>query len=292
LSKDLKEKLCKSWANTLVVLLLGRNIGYAYLYHIVRSMWKPTNPMHIIDLDKGCFMVKFADEQDYFKALMGGPWMILDDYLVVHQWSHDFCVFDSLPAKMVVEVQFPLMPVQYYHSRILISLGDLLGRTVKIDYNTQHAERGKFARLVVEIDLNEPLAPVIKLYDSWQDVEYENLLSLCFCCGKVGHLLADFPSSWLAQAVITPEVHHPESTSPKSSVRPSLPSLDCFGPWMVVTRKSRWPGKKVLFSRKKIPNYLLSEKERRRNLIKTRAMKKEGKKPLAKIQLPPSSSNK
>ncbi|CAN1152785.1 hypothetical protein LINPERHAP2_LOCUS18978, partial [Linum perenne] len=184
LSKDFKEKLCKPWANTLIVRLMGKSIGYAYLCHRLRSMWKPINHMHIIDLDKGCFMVKFSYEKDYFKALTGGPWMILDHYLVVHQWSPDFRVSDSLPAKMVVWICFPLMLVQYYHAQILTSLNNLIGRTVKIDFNTQNAERGKFARLAVEIDLNEPLTPTIDLDGCRQDVEYENLPALCFDCGK------------------------------------------------------------------------------------------------------------
>ncbi|CAN1751191.1 hypothetical protein LINPERHAP1_LOCUS4255 [Linum perenne] len=167
-------------------------------------MWKPVNHIHIIDLDKGCFMVKFADEKDYFKALTGGPWMILDHYLIVHQWSPDFRVSDSLPAKMVVWVRFPLMPVQYYHAQILTSLGNLIGRTIKIDFNTQHAERGKFARLAVEIDLNEPLVPTIELDGCRQDVEYENLPA-------------------------------------ESPIRPPEAAPDSFGPWMIVTRKSRRP---------------------------------------------------
>ncbi|CAN1153312.1 hypothetical protein LINPERHAP1_LOCUS368 [Linum perenne] len=29
-------------------------------------------------------MIKFSYEQDYFKALTGGLWMILDHYLIVH----------------------------------------------------------------------------------------------------------------------------------------------------------------------------------------------------------------
>ncbi|CAN1795057.1 hypothetical protein LINPERHAP1_LOCUS20483, partial [Linum perenne] len=243
LSKEFKDKLCKPWVNTLVVRLLGKSIGYSYLCHRLRSMWKPANPIHIIDLDKGCFMVKFGDEHDYFKALTGGPWMILDHYLVVHQWTPDFRVSDSLTAKMVVWVRFPLMPVQYYHAQILTLLGNLLGRTVKIDYNTQHAERGKFARLAVEIDLNEPLAPMIKLDGCWQDVEYENLPALCFTCGKVGHLLAECPSSSPTVGPATQELPQPALPSPEMGIRPALPSPDSFGPWMVVTRKSRRPRK-------------------------------------------------
>ncbi|CAN1259077.1 hypothetical protein LINPERPRIM_LOCUS10068 [Linum perenne] len=239
LSKEFKDKLCQPWTNTLVVRLLGKRIGYSYLCHRLRSMWRPNNPIHIIDLDKGCFMVKFGAEQDYFKALTGGPWMILDHYLVVHQWSPEFRVSDSLPAKMVVWVRLPLMPIQYYHAQVLTSLGNLLGRTVKIDYNTQHAERGKFARMAVEIDLNQPLAPVIKLDGVWQDVEYENLPALCFTCGKVGHLLDDCPSSRPSHSSTAIVVPNQPAGSSESSVRPPLPSPDNFGPWMVVARKSR-----------------------------------------------------
>ncbi|CAN1170302.1 hypothetical protein LINPERPRIM_LOCUS321 [Linum perenne] len=200
LSQEFKEKLCKPWASTLVVRLLGRSIGYSYLCHRLRSMWKPISHMHIIDLDKGCFMVKFADEQDYFKDLTGGPWLILDHYLVVHQWSPDFRVSDSLPAKM-------------------------------------NAERGKFARLAVEINLDELLAPLIDLDGHRQDIEYENLPDLCFECGKVGHLLEVCPITHPPSS--TPPVDQQISPPQSSSERPAAASPNCFGPWMVVKRKSR-----------------------------------------------------
>ncbi|CAN1744016.1 hypothetical protein LINPERHAP1_LOCUS1987 [Linum perenne] len=173
------------------------------------------------------------------RLLRGGPWMILGHYLVIHQWTPEFRVSDSLPAKMVVWVHFPLMPVQYYHSEILTSLGNLIGKTVKIDYNTQHAERGKFARMAVEIDLNEPLAPSIELDGAWQVIEYENLPDLCFNCGKVGHESSCYPAL------------HPLPVSDSQAVRqvsapshqPPPLSPDGFRPWMTVTRKPRRPPK-------------------------------------------------
>ncbi|CAN1318128.1 hypothetical protein LINPERPRIM_LOCUS30686 [Linum perenne] len=49
------------------------------------------------------------------------------------------------------------LPIHFYHAQVLNSLGNLIGKTVKTDFNTQRAERGKFARVSIEIDLNEPL---------------------------------------------------------------------------------------------------------------------------------------
>ncbi|CAN1339568.1 hypothetical protein LINPERPRIM_LOCUS38538, partial [Linum perenne] len=134
-------------------------------------------------------------DKDYFKALTGGPWMILDHYLIVQQWNPSFRVSNKLPSKMVVWVRFPHMPIQLYHKEVLISLDNLVGKTIKIDYNTQSAERGKFARIAVEIDLSEALVPGIDLDGAWQRIEYENLPNLCFECGKVGHLLDSCPTS-------------------------------------------------------------------------------------------------
>ncbi|CAN1170988.1 hypothetical protein LINPERHAP2_LOCUS29303 [Linum perenne] len=89
--------------------------------------------------------------------------------------------------KMVVWVRFPHLPIHFYHPQVLPSLGNLLGRTIKIDFNTQRAERGKFSRIAIEIDLSEPLAPVVELDGNLQKIEYENLPDLCFECGMVGH---------------------------------------------------------------------------------------------------------
>ncbi|CAN1855899.1 hypothetical protein LINPERHAP1_LOCUS41896, partial [Linum perenne] len=76
ISDTLKTKLCKPWVNTVIIRLLGKSIGYSYLCHRLKSMWKPMGSMHIVDIDRDCFLVKFSCEQDYFKALTAGPWKV------------------------------------------------------------------------------------------------------------------------------------------------------------------------------------------------------------------------
>ncbi|CAN1165922.1 hypothetical protein LINPERHAP2_LOCUS26434 [Linum perenne] len=193
--------------------------------------------MHVVDLDRSCFMVKFANEQDYFKALTEGPWMIFDHYLIVHPWDPSFRVSANLPTKMVVWVRFPHVPIQFYHPQILTSLGNLIGRTVKIDANTQRADRGKFARLAVEIDLKAPLIPVVNLDGALQPVEYENIPTLCFSCGKVGHEASLCPLSIQGNT-------EKESRSSSAGIEGLVgtaealtPVNEGFGPWMIVTRQ-------------------------------------------------------
>ncbi|CAN1142693.1 hypothetical protein LINPERHAP2_LOCUS13202 [Linum perenne] len=76
LSQGFKEKLCKPWTNTVVIRLIGKSVGYSYLCNRLRSMWKPSSSMQVIDVDLNCFMVRFGEEKDYFRALTGGPWRV------------------------------------------------------------------------------------------------------------------------------------------------------------------------------------------------------------------------
>ncbi|CAL1367949.1 unnamed protein product [Linum trigynum] len=138
---------------------------------------------------------------------------------------------------MVVWVQFPGLPVHFYHKELLFTMGNLLGRSIKLDYHTQHQQRAKFARMAVEVDLSKSLVPRIRLDGRWQKVEYENLPVVCFDCGIVGHTNVSCPtrdrganreadSGALATTLILAGEASPEANA-------------SFGPWMVVSRKSR-----------------------------------------------------
>ncbi|CAN0915195.1 hypothetical protein LINGRAHAP2_LOCUS28987 [Linum grandiflorum] len=115
----------------------------------------------MVDLESEVFLAIFEDPADYFHALTGGPWTILDHY------------------KMVVWVRFPRLPYHYYHCDVLNGLGDLIGKTIRLDNRTRNSARGKFARIAVEIDLSVPAPKCVFVDGFWQVVEYENLPSFC-----------------------------------------------------------------------------------------------------------------
>lgn len=62
-----------------------------------------------------------------------------------------------------------------------------MGKPIRVDYATNHLTRARYARVCVEIDLTKPILSKVWVGNHWQTILYENLHSLCFHCGRVGH---------------------------------------------------------------------------------------------------------
>jgi hypothetical protein len=84
-------------------------------------------------------------------------------------------------------VRIPDLPIEYYDTKVLHFIGNRIGKTVKVGKNTLFQERGKYARICVEVELNKPLLAMFELKDRIYKIEYEGLHMLCFTCGRFGH---------------------------------------------------------------------------------------------------------
>ncbi|CAI0627582.1 unnamed protein product [Linum tenue] len=135
-------------------------------------------------------------------------------------------------------VQFPALKVHFYHKEILTTLGNLIGRTIRLDFHTLTVQRAKFARIAVEVDLSKPLVPRIWLADAWQKVEYENLPEVCFECDRIEHSSTLCPKLQTAKspAILAITSGETQATEAAQATEESNPG---FGPWMLVSCKSR-----------------------------------------------------
>lgn len=58
---------------------------------------------------------------------------------------------------------------------------------MRIDTHIATETRGRFERLCIQISYDRPLIKLIKVGGISQPVQYEELNSLCFSCGRAGH---------------------------------------------------------------------------------------------------------
>ncbi|KAI9084010.1 hypothetical protein K1719_034006 [Acacia pycnantha] len=143
--------------------------------------------------------------------------------------------FLSPPASSAL-FQFPSYTVPY-----LFVFGDV----VRVDYNTESGERGKFARIAVVINLTKPLISKIQVDGEIIFVEYEGLPSICFDCGKYGHLQNSCPEKMVPVAGDPSVPAGADPSVPNASPIPIVPPAQeareapQFGAWMQVQRRRR-----------------------------------------------------
>ncbi|XP_057452137.1 uncharacterized protein LOC130743944 [Lotus japonicus] len=182
------DEICKPWVNCLVVKLLGKHIGYKALCERLRMLWKPAGGVEVRDLHHGYFLVQFDVLEDTERAMTGAPWMIYDHYLAVKPWTPDFVAANSEISTTAVWIRIPGLGFQFYDESILVTLASAVGTPIRVDMNTVDMQRGKYARVCVEIDLNKPVLGRVGLRGVWYNIEYEGLHLLCSNCGCYGHL--------------------------------------------------------------------------------------------------------
>ncbi|KAF7806787.1 Retrovirus-related Pol polyprotein LINE-1 [Senna tora] len=226
------DEWCRPWKLTLIVHLMGRT---------------------------GFFAVSFTNQNDFVYAYQEGPWMVADHYLVVQRWRPNFNPKDANEVtKIAAWVRVPGLPLEFYNARCLWRIGDLVGKTLKIDPTTSLTSRGKFARICVEINLKKQLVPQVEVKGRCYAVEYEGLHMVCFHCGRYGHT-RDFcilrketegkePSQQVDLNVVPNDGE--QGREHGGGAAPVTVQVDArqednngndgiFGPWMVVSRAKR-----------------------------------------------------
>ncbi|KAI9121075.1 hypothetical protein K1719_008108 [Acacia pycnantha] len=76
---------------------------------------------------------------------------------------------------------------ELYNVESIRRIGNMIGKTLKIDRTTAFSEKGGFARMCVEVDLQKPLLPGFSHFGEERRFKYEGLHLVCFTCGRYGH---------------------------------------------------------------------------------------------------------
>ncbi|XP_058763130.1 uncharacterized protein LOC131636537 [Vicia villosa] len=188
LSEKEEERIAGPWRKGVIVKMLGKRIGYRALENRLNQMWARNGTISVVDLGNDYFMVSFTSDTDHDNALMEGPWLIYDHYLTVREWRPNFCPTSDAIEEIAVWVRISGLPLEYYDARVLSFIGNRIGQTVKVDRNTLCIERGKYARLCVQMDLTKLLLAMFSIKGRHYKIEYEGLHRLCMICGRFGHV--------------------------------------------------------------------------------------------------------
>ena len=145
--------------------------------------------MKVMPLSNDFYIVSFTDRRDTDYAFQEGPWMIDDHYLLVQKWHPNLNPQNTdTQRKIGTWVRIPDLPVEFYRIEALGLIGNMIGRTIKIDRSTSIYDKGGFARLCVGIDLHKSLFTAFTVaFGETHQIVYEGLHLVCFNCEKFDH---------------------------------------------------------------------------------------------------------
>ena len=182
------EAMALPCVDALAIKLLGKHISYTALRAKLGSLWRLQGGFEVMNVGNDYFMVKFDLEADRAKVIERGPWMIMDHYLAVKLWTPDFNPSEECFGKTMVWFRLSGLNLLYYHESALRTIVAGVGKLVRVDVTTKTVERGRFARVCAEVDLNHPVVRKVWINDHWHEVEYENLHLICSSFDCYGHM--------------------------------------------------------------------------------------------------------
>lgn len=220
--KDKYMSLFQPWRGALILKLLGKIVSFRVLQQRTSDLWGLQWGYELIDIENGFFLARFFSLEDFMKVLEGGPWWLWVTTSPLLSGGRTF-----VPPQRGFPPRFPELPIELFDEEVLTYMGDAVGKTVRVDETTMAASWGRYGHVCVEIDLDAPLVPVIKVLGSVQQVEYEGLHLICFGCRKYGH----------RQEVCSDAT--PSGTEAPPPQPEPLPPATTFGPWMLPKSTSR-----------------------------------------------------
>lgn len=132
---------------------MGRKISYQLLRSKITDLWKPSEPLTLIDLGHGFYTAKFNKEENKTTALHGGPRFIVGRFLSMISWKLSFVLSISTMTHTAIWVRLPQLPTELYDWQILKKIGNHLGSLLRTDSCTSSTLRGRYARICIQIPL-------------------------------------------------------------------------------------------------------------------------------------------
>ncbi|PKU76828.1 RNA exonuclease 1 [Dendrobium catenatum] len=174
-----------------------------------------------------CWIQKEAMEE----VLNGGPWYVGGFVIGLDKWTPNFSPLSLDGISAPIWVRLPHLPLQCWDETNITRIISSIGTPLLLDGNMFRWGRREFARACVRVKLNSKLPNGIfvegihgKFY---QKFEFENLSSICFKCGRIGHKDVVCPKVFQNLDLNKKEVHKENSLVEDRS----------YGPWMHVKFK-------------------------------------------------------
>lgn len=183
------EDLCE---NSLVGRIWGEYaVNYTGLKQTLSKLWCEEGEVKIFELKNKMYQFVFTKEEERRRVLEKRLWTFDNQLLVIHPWRKGLDYALDAFCSSLMWVQAWQIPVQWLSMDTSWKLGRVFSQCNKVVIPENGSSEGRFAKLLVEMDLTKPLIRGTKLRckgdETWIEFKYKNIPLFCFYCGKLGH---------------------------------------------------------------------------------------------------------
>ncbi|XP_019259591.1 PREDICTED: uncharacterized protein LOC109237704 [Nicotiana attenuata] len=182
----------QKWKTALIGYVLGGNLSFKEMLKFVYGVWNFVTTPTVIMHDDGYFIFKFESMEDKERVMQQGPYTANNRPMILKDWDRNFQIKEESMRIVPLWVNFPGLPIQCWTEENLGRIASLLGKPVCTDKLTAECERISYARVLVDMDITQPLPEEVHIeilgQKSWiQMVEFEWKPKFCLECNNFGH---------------------------------------------------------------------------------------------------------
>ncbi|KAL8484782.1 hypothetical protein ACS0TY_027180 [Phlomoides rotata] len=164
----------------------------AELIKKMTAIWGVRSPWSLIPIGEGYYIFQFTCGDDRERIFAKRTWQIKPGLLRLQRWVQDFNPYKVSTSVAQVWIRISELPLEYWNNNIITALASGVGTVIKIDERTASRSMGRFARVLVELDLKQDREEYVMFetagHRSVVYIQYERLPEFCNYCNVMGHL--------------------------------------------------------------------------------------------------------
>ncbi|XP_074293233.1 uncharacterized protein LOC141620200 [Silene latifolia] len=189
-SEDVEEEVVY-WNQAVLCYILGANPPWEVIEGFIRRIWTKYNIDKISFMPSGVFLVRFKTVEMRDKVLQAGHFLFDNKPMIVKAWHKDLGMTKEDVQSVPAWIRLHNLPLKFWE-KSLPKISSLVGKFVKNDQATEERTRLGFARVMVEMVVDQKLPEKVSFRDEngkivQIDVEYEWRPVKCLKCQGMGH---------------------------------------------------------------------------------------------------------
>ncbi|XP_074290286.1 uncharacterized protein LOC141617016 [Silene latifolia] len=215
-SDDVQEEI-DYWSLAIYGYVMGANPPWAAMEGYLRREWRDYEITKIAFLPNGLFVVRFATIEHHNLVLKKGMFLFDGKPVIIRPWEPNTKITKVSVKTVPIWIKLVGLDLKFWGAKCLEKLASIVGKFIRIDDLTIERTLLGFARVMVEVTIDQQFPDKIKFEDELGQevtvlVEYDWLPITCMKCKGIGHSAAQCRkgNGWMRRPIQPVRQQHPK----------------------------------------------------------------------------------